>query len=67
MEIKKKKYSHPENKKKGFFLVVFVTNSRSDIQQYDALKDITLFWKKNEYIYHFCSKTPFLNPYESKL
>lgn len=43
MEIKKKKYSHPENKKKGFFLVVFVTNSRSDIQQYDALKDNTLF------------------------
>lgn len=55
----KKKYSHSENKKKRFFLAVFVTNSRNDIQQYVALKDNTLFCKKkkkNEYIYHFCSK-----------
>lgn len=59
---KKKKYSHSENKKKRFFLAVFVTNSRNDIQQYVALKDNTLFCKKkkNEYIYHFCSKKTFL-------
>lgn len=45
---KKKKYSHPENKKKRFFLAVFVTNSRNDIQQYVALKDNTLFCKKKK-------------------
>lgn len=44
----KKKYSHSENKKKRFFLAVFVTNSRNDIQQYVALKDNTLFCKKKK-------------------
>lgn len=47
-ENSKKKYSHSENKKKRFFLAVFVTNSRNDIQQYVALKDNTLFCKKKK-------------------
>lgn len=63
MKIQKRKRNIPILKiKKKIFLAVFVTNSRNDIQQYVALKDNTLFCKKkkNEYIYHFCSKKTFL-------
>lgn len=50
MKIQKRKRNIPilKIKKKRFFLAVFVTNSRNDIQQYVALKDNTLFCKKKK-------------------